>query len=161
MQIKHTIYTCIPKVNSTCCLKNDHVMHVGSLSKNNKNYKIIVPRWRFKSFLSYDLSTSKRNAKISHNIAIMTIRWPTHVPLHPNIRLLINQWWYSNIKGRKKWTKHFWVGRNVLSCLLTFKNKHTPNTFKTNTKHFQNMKYFQKSNTLYTFLRTRTITKFS
>ena len=36
MQIKHTINTCTPKVNSTCCLKNGYVTHVGCLSKNNK-----------------------------------------------------------------------------------------------------------------------------
>ena len=44
MQIDNTMHTCIPRVSSTCFLKNGHVMHVEYLGKTKKNKKIIVPR---------------------------------------------------------------------------------------------------------------------
>ena len=121
-------------------------MHVRRLSKNNKKHKIIVTWWRYECCLTNDHSPSREMLRYLTALLFMTIRWPTSVPLHPKIRVLSNQWWDRNIKGRKKWTKDFWVGITFLvACSQSIsKIKYLFKTHQTLSKH----EIFSKSPTL-------------
>ena len=83
-------------------------MHVGYLSKNKSKYKIIVPRWRFECFLQNYIRSLRKNAKVSHNIAIQDYTMTHAHPFTSKDKASYQINGKIEISNeRKKWTKTF------------------------------------------------------
>ena len=89
MKNKHTIHTCTLKVNSTCCLKNGHVMHVECLSKNKSKIQDHSPSITL-SKLPFKMILVPKGKVLSHLTTLISWSYddPTLVPSHPMMGLL-------------------------------------------------------------------------
>ena len=133
----------------------------GILAKTSK-YKIMVPRWRYLSCLTNDLSPSKSMLRYFATLLIMVIRLPTPVPFTSKDRVAYQINCTTTMSKEKKLNKKdIWIGRLLLiTCSIS---KQTSLLFKKKHIHFQTSykieNIFKRSTSLYTFLRTRIIIK--
>ena len=134
----------------------------GILAKTSKIQDHSPSMTLFKVALQNDLSPSKMLRYLA-TLLIMAIQWPTPVPFtsKDKVAYQINgKTTMSKEKKRKK--KDIWVGR-LLLVTFSISNKH-PCYFQNKHLHFQKHiknieNIFKRSTSLYTFLRTRIITK--
>ena len=132
------------------------------LAKTNK-YKIIVPRWRYSKLPYKMILVPQKMQRYFATLLIMVIRWPTPVPFTSKDRVAYQINGKTTMSKEKKMNKKdIWVGRLLLiTCSISkqtsllFQNKHLHIS-----KHLTKLEnIFQRSTSLYTFLRTRIITK--
>ena len=136
-----------------CLIQNGHITHVGYLSKN----KIIVPRWRYLSFLTNDLSPSKRMLRYLATLLIMVIRWPTSIPFTSKDRVCYQiNGKTTMLKEKKMSNKDIWVGRLLLiTCSISKKtsllfSKQTP----TLSKHLTKLENIFKRSNIFVYILT-------
>ena len=160
------LHTSTPRVNPLGCLRKMAILCMwGILAKNKQKYKIIVPRWRYLSCLTNDLSPSKIMLRYLATLLYMVIPWPMPVLFTSKDRVAYQINGKTTMSKEKKMNnKDIWVGRLLLiTCSISNKisllfSKANTHTFKTSYK-LENI--FKRSTSLYTFLRTRIITKIS